>query len=105
MGITYFIDVDDLEFLEAIFKNKIIPLLQEYFYDNWEKIDLVLNCNGFVHEIPFESELFKNSDLIDEGRKIYELLADNDGKWEDPESYQAIYAQGQGETGEAGQDT
>lgn len=104
IGHTYFLDVKRVtgkESLEAIFKNQIIPLLQEYFYDNWEKIDLVLNCNGFVHEIPFESDLFKNSDLIDEERKIYEL-SDDDGKWEDPESYQAIYAQGQSETGEAG---
>jgi len=28
--------------LEQIFKNKIIPLLQEYFYDDWEKIQIVL---------------------------------------------------------------
>ena len=101
IGHTYFMDVNDLESLAATFKNQIIPLLQEYFYDNWEKIDLVLNCNGFVHEIPFNSDLFKNSDLIDEERKIYEL-SDDDGKWEDPESYQVIYAQGQDETGEAG---
>ena len=106
IGHTYFMDVKRIkgngeESLAANFKNQIIPLLQEYFYDNWEKIDLVLNCNGFVHEIPFESDLFKNSDLIDEERKNYEL-SDDDGKWEDPKSYQAIYAQGQSETGEAG---
>ena len=28
--------------LDNIFKNKIIPLLQEYFYDDWEKIQIVL---------------------------------------------------------------
>jgi 5-methylcytosine-specific restriction protein B len=28
--------------LDSIFKNKIIPLLQEYFYDDWEKIQIVL---------------------------------------------------------------
>ena len=94
IGHTYFMDVDDLESLAATFKNKIIPLLQEYFYDNWEKIDLVLNRNGFVHEIPFESDLFKNSDLIDSERKIYELSGDD--KWKDPKSYQTIY----GEKGE-----
>ncbi len=98
IGHTYFMDVNDLESLATTFKNKIIPLLQEYFYDNWEKIDLTLNRNGFVHEIPSESDLFKNSDLIDEERKIYELLADNDEKWKDPESYQNIYRKEQGET-------
>ena len=108
IGHTYFMNVKRIkgkESLAATFKNKVIPLLQEYFYDNWEKIDLVLNRNGFVHEIPFESDLFKNSDLIDEERKIYELLADNDEKWKDPKSYQAIYATGQSETDEAEQDT
>jgi len=29
--------------LNKIFKNKIIPLLQEYFYDDWDKIREVLN--------------------------------------------------------------
>ena len=104
IGHTYFMDVKRItgkDSLETTFKNKIIPLLQEYFYDNWEKIDLALNRNGFVHEIPFESDLFKNLDLIDEERKIYEVLPDDDGKWEDPNSYQDIYAKGQGETDEA----
>ena len=99
IGHTYFMGVDDLESLAATFKNKIIPLLQEYFYDNWEKIDLVLNRNGFiVPQSAIDSNLFKNSDLIEE-RKIYELS--DDGKWTNPEIYKAIYAQGQGETPEA----
>ena len=103
IGHTYFIDVDDLKSLEATFKNKIIPLLQEYFYDNWEKINLVLNCNGFIDPQPsIDRNLFKNSELIDEERRIYELLPDDDGKWEDPNSYQAIYEKGQGETSGAG---
>lgn len=32
----------DIQSLRKIFKNKIIPLLQEYFYDDYEKIALVL---------------------------------------------------------------
>lgn len=101
IGHTYFMDIGDLESLEAAFKNKIIPLLQEYFYDHWEKIDLVLNGNGFIRENPFDNGLFKNTDLIDEQRKIYELLPYDNGKWKAPESYQAIYEKRQSETDEA----
>ncbi len=107
IGHTYFMDVDDMESLAATFKNRIIPLLQEYFYDNGEKIDLVLNGNGFIEDKSEElrkdilEKLSENKnalgELIDEQRKIYELLPDGDSKWEDPESYQAIYKE-QGET-------
>ena len=107
IGHTYFIDIDDLKSLEATFKNKIIPLLQEYFYDNWEKIDLVLNCNGFIDPQPsIDSNLFKNLDLIDEERKIYELLPDDDDKWKNPKSYQTIYREkGEGDNDGTEQDT
>lgn len=45
IGHAYFTSLKEsptLEALEGIFKNKIIPLLQEYFYDDWEKIQMVL---------------------------------------------------------------
>lgn len=108
IGHTYFMDVDDMESLAATFKNQIIPLLQEYFYDNWEKIDLVLNCNGFIDPQPpsIDSNLFKNSELIDEKRKIYELLPGDDDKWKDPKSYQTIYEEtGEGDNDGSEQDT
>ena len=43
IGHAYFIK-DNLEFedIVSIMKNKVIPLLQEYFYDDWEKIELIL---------------------------------------------------------------
>ncbi len=95
IGHTYFIDVDDMESLAKTFKNKIIPLLQEYFYDNWEKIDLVLNKNGFIEEIDIPEDL--RGSLVDDNREVYELLSFDREKWKKPESYQAIYKE-QGET-------
>lgn len=47
IGHAYFIK-DNLTFedLVSIMKNKIIPLLQEYFYDDFEKIEMVLGGSG-----------------------------------------------------------
>lgn len=42
IGHAYFIGIKDIDDLNNVFKNKIIPLLQEYFYDDWEKIQIVL---------------------------------------------------------------
>ena len=90
IGHTYFIGVESVDDLEKAFKTKIIPLLQEYFYDNWEKIDQVLNENGFIQKVPPGNWLLE-SDLMDRDRNVYELLLADDGKWKDPQSYRAIY--------------
>src|SRR5690606_29703435 len=34
---------DSLMCLERIFRNQILPLLQEYFFEDWERIGWVLN--------------------------------------------------------------
>ncbi|ENU83029.1 hypothetical protein F974_01861 [Acinetobacter sp. CIP 102159] len=39
-----------LEHLAGIFKQKIIPQLQEYFFDDWAKINLVFFNNGMIVE-------------------------------------------------------
>lgn len=40
--------IPTLEHLASIFKQKIIPQLQEYFFEDWGKIALVLNQNGML---------------------------------------------------------
>ena len=48
IGHAYFMSLKDnptIETLANIFKNNIIPLLQEYFYEDYEKIRLVLGDN------------------------------------------------------------
>ncbi|WPC36220.1 AAA family ATPase [Acinetobacter sp. YWS30-1] len=52
-----------LENLTLIFKQKIIPQLQEYFFDDWSKINMVLNANGMLKPKAVErSVLFPNVD-------------------------------------------
>lgn len=46
LGHAYFIGLtadDDLHQLKQVFATQIIPLLQEYFFDDWQRIRLVLN--------------------------------------------------------------
>ncbi len=50
IGHAYFMNVTTLAELNHVFANKIIPLLQEYFYDNWGKIRLVLADNQVIGE-------------------------------------------------------
>lgn len=103
IGHTYFMKVKNMEELSKKFQNSVIPLLQEYFYNNWEKIDLVLNQNGFVQKIPISEDLRK-SDLVDDNRDVYELLPFDNHKWRAPQSYQAIYEENKpGETDETTQ--
>ncbi|MFL0354750.1 EVE domain-containing protein [Xanthomarina sp. GH4-25] len=65
IGHSYFVGVDSEEKLANAFSNKIVPLLQEYFYGDYGKIGLVLG-NGFVDisdnkEIEFASFKYENA--------------------------------------------
>lgn len=56
IGHSYFMKVYNENDLRNVFKNNIIPLLQEYFYGDYEKIGLILG-NAF-----FEKETIKYTD-------------------------------------------
>lgn len=44
LGHSYFLNVRNLEDLRGVFVDRVIPLLQEYFYGAWDKICTVLGC-------------------------------------------------------------
>ena len=83
IGHSYLLNVDSIEKLRKVFKNKIIPLLAEYFYEEWENIKLILNDNGMIVEK--ESEYLKN---ISNRQKVYEITDSN--SWNE-ETFKKIY--------------
>lgn len=75
--------------LKNIFQQKIIPLLQEYFFDDWKRIDAVLNENGMLkpkHNDSSINKLFKEPRLIN--CNVWEIKEDT---FEKPINYIAIY--------------
>ena len=88
IGHAYLMGVTDMGALANVFKNKILPLLQEYFYDDWEKIRLVLGDSQFIKEKKPANALFKSgTDYIDD-KILYEI--DKEAFY-DEQNYLKIY--------------
>lgn len=85
IGHAFFIDVENLEDLKKVFQNKIIPLLQEYFYNDYALISAVLNDNGMIYKDKEDDKYLqkiKNLDNVDSDRVIYKFSDSKDWKEE-----------------------
>lgn len=89
IGHTYLMDVETMEKLSYAFRNKIFPLLQEYFFDDWSKIRDVLGGNSFVVEEK-TAGLFQGTEQEVEER-VYRRLPGDDPRWTEPDQYRSIY--------------
>jgi 5-methylcytosine-specific restriction protein B len=102
IGHAYLIGISEMDELNDVMRNKIIPLLQEYFYDDWEKIRLILADNQtdnpdwqFVKADSVLSDINKlfgknELDYIDDEKKVYSL---NENAFNHKESYLKIYSE------------
>lgn len=86
LGHSYFIRVESLDQLRQVFLERVLPLLQEYFYDDWQRICLVLGCpystEGESPETRNPHPIFVSQRLSAAG-----LLGMDSGEYEDQVRY------------------
>ena len=89
IGHAFFYRCKNLSDLKTVFKNKILPLLQEYFYDDYVKINVVLNNNGMLESKTMsDMKISLSDDFVDNEKKIWKIT--DSSKW-DIETFQTIY--------------
>lgn len=82
IGHSYFINTKyanaDISILKEIWFSEIIPLLNEYFYCDWEKLKLIIP--GFIKEIDDIPEYLKNecNDTAYEFKTLEDFTSDRD---------------------------
>ena len=96
IGHSYFIGIQNIDDLKRTFKDKIIPLLEEYFYGDFGKIGLVLG-GAFIESVENKTTFPKNFEYEKnflEDKKIYHITSSE--SW-DEKAFESIY----GEVGNA----
>lgn len=92
IGHAYFMKLNDpqqasLDNLKDIMLNQVLPLLQDYFFDDYDKIRMVLNDNNFVQAKPINEALFIDNELnLPEVRYVI-----NETAFNEISNYQKIY--------------
>ena len=71
LGHSYFLDVTDVGSLRQVFLDRVVPMLQEYFYGAWDKICIVLGCPYNESGEPQRNNKQRDSHLLSVDGKTY----------------------------------
>lgn len=97
-------DEKGLHELKSCFQNKIIPLLAEYFFEDWQKIRLVVGDNQKPEayqlisqsDVDYEVLFGDTEDVGDVADEVqdFRLIKSDSERWTDPLTYIGIYSAG-----------
>lgn len=97
LGHAYFMSLQntpELSVLARIFRNNVLPLLQEYFFEDWQRIAWVLNDHRkpqplcFLRQPPSRlAELFGDDANVNEQGQRWQL---NEEAFDDPGAYAGV---------------
>ena len=92
IGHSYFLNISNKQDLKDTFRDKVIPLLEEYFFGDFGKISLVLGSSFISKESKADGVSFATSNDYDSSiandlleRSVYEITSENN--WD----FKAIY--------------
>lgn len=83
IGHAYFLDIQTLEHLAEMMQQRLLPLLEEYFYEDWAQIRQVLGDDQKPKEFQFIHEVTKEN---------HQHFTYNQKAFSNVESYIRIYA-------------
>lgn len=99
LGHAYFMDLtsgESIAGLAAVFRQQIVPLLQEYFFEDWERIGWVLNdhrkpegCRFVVEQGLNGAAMFGDGVTVDTKARLWRL---DKAAFDNPQSYRGIIA-------------
>jgi 5-methylcytosine-specific restriction protein B len=96
IGHSYFLGLETIEDLRLAFENKLIPLLQEYFFGDFSKIGLVLGESFVALQKPAKDGFFAPFASVDKNlrndllrREVYHFT--DKETWDSP-AFQRIYS-------------
>ncbi|MCJ9428061.1 AAA family ATPase [Kordiimonas marina] len=88
IGHAYFMDCKTLDEVSDVMRGKVLPLLQEYFYDDWSKIFAVLGEEGDGGTFMRRSKLKSPFGNEDAAQDRYEMIVDGSVP---PEKFQKLF--------------
>lgn len=74
IGHAFFMNTENVHDLRTAFGNKIIPLLQEYFYGNYQKMEMVIGSAFFKITEANKVKFAAKTEDFDADGKVYHIL-------------------------------